>query len=177
MAGWVEGWKHRYWMRRCGQVDWWCVGVWMNTWVDGWRKQVSHCPSWLHPKEQSVPRPAPLPSTHRDDDICDGLVGHLGVPKRFDVEGADLQRGGHMQQESCDQQRQHQPRGCHPVQRCRRGSALLGWEMDLGQTTGMTRVFPLAVLVSLGGVCFPVNHQDAGIMHLCCTGPHPTCPS
>lgn len=51
------------------------------------------------------------------------------------------------------------------------------WERDLGQTRGMTRVFPLAIPVSLGGVCFLVSHQDARIVHLCCMGPHPTCPS
>lgn len=63
------------------------------------------------------------------------------------------------------------------MQRCRRGSALLPGRGIWGQTTGMTRVFPLAILVSLGGVCFLVNHQDAGIVPLCCMGPHPTCPS
>lgn len=44
----------------------------------------------------------------------------------------------------------------------------------------MSRVFPLAILISLAGVSFPVNHQDAGIVRLCCTGTHcthRTCPS
>lgn len=30
--------------------------------MEGWRKQVSPCPSWLHPKEQSMSMPAPLPT-------------------------------------------------------------------------------------------------------------------
>lgn len=81
------------------------MGGWVGGWKDACRKLVSNCPKLAASQrpESSQDRSSP-PSTHRDDDICDGLVGHLAVPKRLDVESTDLQHGGHVQQESCNQQ-------------------------------------------------------------------------
>lgn len=54
----------------------------------------------------------------------------------------------------------------------------------MAQTTKVTRVFPLAILASLGGICFPANHQVPGMVHshpaiqlLPHAVPHPACPS
>lgn len=55
----------------------------------------------------------------------------------------------------------------------------------MAQTTRVTRVlFPLAELVFLGGIRFPANYQDPGMVHyppaiqlLPHAGPHPACPS
>lgn len=86
--------------------EWGCVDRWIDGWVDAqmdtWMDRCLKKSSVRLPQAGCIPEtrewPGLLlfPSTHRDDDICDSLVGHLAVPKHPDVEGADLQRGSHM---------------------------------------------------------------------------------
>lgn len=69
------------------------------------------------------------------------------------------------------------------MHRGRDGLSLPGWQGNLSQITRVVRVFPLAILVLLGGIGFPENQRDMCMVHPCPAiqllphvGPHPACP-